>query len=109
MKVQSAPRRLASGRHKTASDYADIHRLLTCPELLSPAAAALGTAPHGLGTWVAAELERQFVGDAERVAGIIRANLTLPPGSEIVPGDLRETGARFATEFGRAVGNRRPG
>jgi len=102
MKVQSAPRRSASGRHKAASDYADIHRLLTCPGLLSPAAAALATAPHGLGTWVAAELERRLVGDAERVAGLIRTNLTLPPGSQIVPGDLRETGARFVTELLRA-------
>ncbi len=99
MKTQSAPRRSAAGRYKVASDYADIHRLLTHPGLLPLVAAALVTAPHDLGTWVAAELERRFVGDAERIAGIIRANLTLPPGNEIVPGDLRETGARFVTEF----------
>ena len=102
MKVQSAPRRSAAGRYKVASDYADVHRLLTHPGLLPPAAAALAGAPHGLGTWVAAELERRFVGDAERVTGIIRANLSLPPGSEIVPGDLRRTGARFVADFRRA-------
>jgi len=102
MKVQSAPRRSAAGRYKGASDYADVHRLLTHPGLLSPVAAALAAAPHDLGKWVAAELERRFVGDAERVAGTIRANLSLPTGNEIVPGDLRETGARFVAEFRRA-------
>jgi len=102
MKVQSAPRRSAAGRYKVASDYADVHRLLTRPALLAPTAGALAAAPHGLGDWVAAELEQRFVGDAERVAGIIRANLSLPPGSEIMPGDLRETGTRFVAEFRRA-------
>jgi hypothetical protein len=99
MKTQSAPRRSAAARSKVASDYADVHRLLTHPGLLPLVAAALATAPHDLGTWVAAELERRFVGDAERIAGIIRTNLTLPPGNVIVPDDVRETCARFVTEF----------
>jgi len=73
MKVQAAPRRSAAGRYKAATDYADVRRL-TSAGLLFPAAAALAIAPHGLGAWVAAELERRFVGDAERVAGIIRSN-----------------------------------
>ena len=108
MKVQSAPRRSAAGRHKVASDYSDIHRLIIRPGLLAAAADALATAPHDLGVWVAAELERRFVGDAERVAGMIRANLALPPGSEIVPGELRETGTRFVAEFRRAIRERSP-
>ena len=99
MKVQSAPRRSAAGRYKTASDYADVHRLLTRPGLLVQTAVALARAPHALGDWVAAELERRFVGDAERVAGVIRTNLTLAAGAAITPDDLRETGHRFLAAF----------
>jgi hypothetical protein len=99
MKVQSAPRRAAAGRHKAASDYADVHRLLTRPGLLGPIARELAGAPHGLGSWVAGELVGRFVDDAERITGIVRANLTLPPGSTITPADLRATGTRFDAAF----------
>ncbi|MHB8463278.1 MAG: hypothetical protein ACYDH6_04585 [Acidimicrobiales bacterium] len=99
MKVQSAPRRSAAGRYKAASDYADIHRLLTRPGLLARAAESLAAAPYALGTWVVAELERRFVEDAERVAGLIRANLTFAPGSTIGPDDIRSTGSRIVAFF----------